>query len=73
MTAPTASVTDTVNSNRTMANRSMTATSGVVWPVVKRAVFRFAFVYIGLYVLTTQMLAALINLPFLPFGIPLQR
>ena len=70
MTAPTASITDTVILNRTVADDSPAAPLSPAWPLVKRVVFRFVFVYFGMYVLTTQMLAGSINLPLLPFEIP---
>ncbi|MEP6834796.1 MAG: hypothetical protein ABJB74_15485 [Gemmatimonas sp.] len=57
-------------SNHTVAEDTVSAAPSIAWPVSKRLVFRFVFVYFGMYVLTTQMLAGLINIPFLPFGIP---
>ncbi|MEO7998839.1 MAG: DoxX family protein [Gemmatimonadaceae bacterium] len=70
MTAPTASITDTAIANDTVADRSVLAASAHAWPIALRVAFRFVFVYFGFYVLTTQMLAGLISIPFLPFGIP---
>lgn len=70
LTAPTASGTDTVISNPAVVAEFVATPPSVVWSQAKRLTFRFVFVYFGLYVLTTQMVAGLINIPFLPFDIP---
>lgn len=70
MTAPTNSITDEVIANESRTARFVPVEKALAWSTPLRIAFRFVFVYFGLYVLTTQMLAGMINIPFLPFGIP---